>query len=275
MAPSRGARLLCSCPFFGKQQFFRYESCSKRVHAKCVTWPDDELQLLKPGLRSFHCNLCDLSRACGKINEDDSAACSDEHCSSQTGSLSTYAPPGGDLAGLRRLLLDALEGISFLSDEVSQLREENECLRKDDSRGVEQLARVVASLRAEVRFLREELTRRTAAMAVTAPVITPGHANVDRSVTSKQPAYSTQPLSNILSSSHSAQADADTSERVKYCQAEFRGVEVALAWDAGVSAHVACSCDAACIAGAGRVCSFVVGAAGFPIFRPAFISRAE
>ncbi|KAH8026315.1 hypothetical protein HPB51_019554 [Rhipicephalus microplus] len=91
---------------------------------------------------------------------------------------------------------------------------ENERLRKDDSRGVEQQARVVASLRAEVHFLREELTCRTAAVAVTAPVIPPEHVNVDRSVASKQPAYSAQPLSKILSSSNSPQADADTSERV-------------------------------------------------------------
>ncbi|KAL3174043.1 hypothetical protein MRX96_011785 [Rhipicephalus microplus] len=203
MAPSRDACMLCSCPFFGKQQFFRCESCSKRVHAKCVTWPDEELQLLKSGSRSLRYSLCDLSHASGKPNEDDSAACSDEHCSSQTGSLSTCAPPCRDLAGLRRLFLDLLEGISFLSDELSQLREENERLRKDRFRGVEQLARVVASLRAEVRFLREELTRRTAAVAVTAPVITPEHVNVDRSVTSKQPAYSAQPLSKILSSTNS------------------------------------------------------------------------
>ncbi|KAH7934665.1 hypothetical protein HPB51_028968 [Rhipicephalus microplus] len=128
------------------------------------------------------------------------------NCCSQTGSLSTCAPPGGDLAGLRRLLLAALEGISFLSDEVSQLREENERLHKDHSRGVEQQARVVASL------LREELTRRTAAVAVTAPVIPPDQVNVDQSVTSKQPVYSAQPLSKILSSSNSPQAYADTSE---------------------------------------------------------------
>ncbi|KAL3186146.1 hypothetical protein MRX96_028269 [Rhipicephalus microplus] len=93
----------------------------------------------------------------------------DEHCSSQTGFLSTCAPPGGDLAGLRCLRFEALEGISFLSDEVFQLREENERLHKDHFRGVEQQARVVASLRAVVRFLRDELTRRTAAVAVTAP----------------------------------------------------------------------------------------------------------
>ncbi|KAH8023716.1 hypothetical protein HPB51_015256 [Rhipicephalus microplus] len=147
------------------------------TNTNCVTWPDEELQLLKSGSRSFRCNLCDLSHASGKPNEDDSVACSDDHCSSQTGSLSTCAPPGGDLTGLRRLLLDALEGISFLSDEVSQLREENERLRKDHSRGVEQQARVVASLRAEVCFLREELTRRMAAVAVTAPVIPPEHVN--------------------------------------------------------------------------------------------------
>ncbi|KAH6920735.1 hypothetical protein HPB50_028279 [Hyalomma asiaticum] len=67
---------------------------------------------------------------------------------------------GGGVASLCRLLLDALDGISFLSDEVSQLREDNERLRKDHSRVAEQQVRTVASLRAEVRFLRNELTRR-------------------------------------------------------------------------------------------------------------------
>ncbi|KAH6945583.1 hypothetical protein HPB50_009241 [Hyalomma asiaticum] len=58
---------------------------------------------------------------------------------------------GEEVAGLRRLLLDALEGISFLSDEVSQLREDNERLRKEHSRVAEQQVRIVASLRGELR----------------------------------------------------------------------------------------------------------------------------
>ncbi|KAL1486895.1 hypothetical protein MTO96_046772, partial [Rhipicephalus appendiculatus] len=118
-------------------------------------------------------------------------------------------------AGLRRLLLDALEGISFLIDEVSQLREENERLRKDHSRGVEQQARVVGSLRGgddEVRFLREVLTSRTATVPVKAAVV-PARENADRSAISKPPAYSGQPLYNTLSPSISPPAEEDTSKR--------------------------------------------------------------
>ncbi|KAL1484491.1 hypothetical protein MTO96_011289 [Rhipicephalus appendiculatus] len=118
----------------------------------------------------------------------------------------------GDLAGLRRLLLDALEGISFLSDEVSQLREEKERLRKDHSRGVEQQARVVASLRGEIRFLRDVLTSRTAAVPVKSAVV-PEPENADRSVISKPPAYSGQPLFTTLSPSNSPPAEEDTSKR--------------------------------------------------------------
>ncbi|KAL3189770.1 hypothetical protein MRX96_020799 [Rhipicephalus microplus] len=121
------------------------------------------------------------------------------------------APPGGDLARLRHLLLNALEGILFLSEEVSQLREENERLREDNSRGVEQQAGVVAFLRAEVRFLREELTRHGHRGSDGTCNPPPERVNVDRSVTSKQPAYSAQPLSKILSSSNSPQAVADAS----------------------------------------------------------------
>ncbi|KAL1444167.1 hypothetical protein MTO96_007098, partial [Rhipicephalus appendiculatus] len=144
----------------------------------------------------------------GKPSEDDSAACRGEHSSSQTGSLPSCSPLDGDLAGLRRLLLDALEGISFLSDEVSQLREENERLRKDHFRGVEQQARVVASLRGEVRFLREVLTSRTAAVPVKAAAV-PARENADRSAISKPPAYSGQPLSNTLSPSNSPPRPSD------------------------------------------------------------------
>ncbi|KAL1483934.1 hypothetical protein MTO96_050155 [Rhipicephalus appendiculatus] len=212
MAPSRDACLLCSCPFFAKQQFFRRESCSKRVHAKCVTWPDEELQHLKSGSRSFYCSLCDPSYAHGKPSEGDSVACRGEHSSTQTGSLPSCSPPDGDLAGLRHLLLDALEGISFLSDEVSQLREENERLRKDHSRGVEQQARVVASFGKRSASWSELLTNRTATVPVKAAVV-PARENDDPSAISKPPAYSGQPLSNTLSPSNSPPAEEDTCKR--------------------------------------------------------------
>ncbi|KAH6936048.1 hypothetical protein HPB50_012848 [Hyalomma asiaticum] len=42
------------------------------------------------------------------------------------------------------------------------LREDNERLREEHSRVAEQQVRIVASLRGEVRFLRDELTRRVA-----------------------------------------------------------------------------------------------------------------
>lgn len=43
----------------------------------------------------------------------------------------------GTMAGRHHLLLGVLEGISFLREYISQLRNENESLRKDHSRGVE------------------------------------------------------------------------------------------------------------------------------------------
>ncbi|KAH6935076.1 hypothetical protein HPB50_003335 [Hyalomma asiaticum] len=103
----------------------------------------------------------------GKPN-DETEACATAACSLQPRGSPTGPPlaPSGDLgeevAGLSRPLLDALEGTSFLSDEVSQLRDDNERLRKEHSRVAEQHVRIVASLRVEVRFLRDELTRRVA-----------------------------------------------------------------------------------------------------------------
>ncbi|KAH6926769.1 hypothetical protein HPB50_022154 [Hyalomma asiaticum] len=195
MAPSRYACVLCLCPFFGKQHFFRCEICEKRVHAKYVTWPDEQLQLLKSGSRSFSCNLCDSAQHGGKPN-DDTEACATAACSLQPRCSPTSAPlaPSGDLggevAGLRRLLVDALEGISFLSDEVSQLREANERVRKEHSRVAEQQVRIVASLRGEVRFLRDELTRRVAPKLGERPAKSPTAVQCDFSVNSDTPVTS-------------------------------------------------------------------------------------
>ncbi|KAL3213680.1 hypothetical protein MRX96_007699 [Rhipicephalus microplus] len=106
----------------------------------------------------------------------------------------------------------ALEGILFLSDEVSQLREENERLRKYQSRSEDQEARIIALLRGEVSFLREVLTNHTPTMPVKAALVLPALDNADRSAISKQLEYSGEPLSNTLSPSHSLPAQ-DTSER--------------------------------------------------------------
>ncbi|KAL1453517.1 hypothetical protein MTO96_043764 [Rhipicephalus appendiculatus] len=195
MAPSRDACVLCSCPFFGKQQFFRCESCEKRVHAKCVTWPDDQLQLLKSGSRPFSCNLCDSAQYGDRPN-DETEVCATAACSLPPRGSPTGPPlvPLGDLgeevAGLRRLLLDALEGISFLSDEVSQLREANERLRKEHSRVAEQQVRIVASLRGKVRFLRDELTRCVTPKLGERPAKSPSPPTAKSSVNSDTPATS-------------------------------------------------------------------------------------
>ncbi|KAH6932492.1 hypothetical protein HPB50_006400 [Hyalomma asiaticum] len=104
----------------------------------------------------FRFSIC--TRHCNKEtsapSDDDSAVCSGYHC--PVPPLSSFLPSGnlgGNIAGLRRLLLDPLEGISFHSDEVTQLGEENERLRNVHCSGLEQQGRVVASLRAEVHFL--------------------------------------------------------------------------------------------------------------------------
>ncbi|KAH6935890.1 hypothetical protein HPB50_011373 [Hyalomma asiaticum] len=135
-----------------------------------------QLQLLKYGSRSFSCNLCDSAQHGGKPNDETEAcATAATACSLQPRGSPTGPPlaPSGDLgeevAGLRRLLLDALEGISFLSDEVSELREDTERVRKEHSRVAEQQVRIVASLRGEVRFLRDELTRRVAPKLASPP----------------------------------------------------------------------------------------------------------
>ncbi|KAH6922173.1 hypothetical protein HPB50_010390 [Hyalomma asiaticum] len=118
-------------------------------------------------------------------------ACSLQPRGSPTGPpLALSGDLGEEVAGLRRLLLDALEGISFLSDEVSQLREDNERLRKDHSRVAEQQARIVASLRGEVRFLRDELTRRVAPKLGERPAKSPTTVQCDFSVKPDTPVTS-------------------------------------------------------------------------------------
>lgn len=88
------------------------------MHAKCVTWPDDQLELLRAGSRPFCCNLCNSTSSGAKPSDQMEAspkeACSPQPSAPPTGS--SPSPPGdlrGEIADLRRLLLDALEGIFF------------------------------------------------------------------------------------------------------------------------------------------------------------------
>lgn len=85
-----------------------------------------------------------------------------------------FQPTTGDLdCALRRCglyVLDALEGISILSDGVAQLREENERPRCDNSRFLALQAESIASLRAHVPGLREELALLTASLHCKSPL---------------------------------------------------------------------------------------------------------
>lgn len=190
MAPSKDCCILCSCVFYGKQKFFRCLSCKKRVYAKCVVWPDAELQLLSSGARPFKCNICETAEAAARPSGagDDfgtSASGAPSPCSLRRDSPPVVekapAPPSqpvdldAEAAGLRALLIDALEGISFLTDQVALLREDNDLMRRENAHSFDRLrqeregdrahyARVVSSLRAEVCSLRAELLRRPPAL---------------------------------------------------------------------------------------------------------------
>lgn len=171
--------VLCCSVFYGKQKFFRCASCQKRAHIKCIQLPDEELQSLLTGEQPFKCGLCSCSAldAAGRPSIDSGEESQRLPPSSQPLLTQKSTPCLGDLedsAGLQRMLLNALEGISFLTDEVAKLREGNERLCRDNARAFAQQADVIASLRAEVRSLRGELSRRAGSfLPVPSPPSTP------------------------------------------------------------------------------------------------------
>ncbi|KAM7303723.1 hypothetical protein ISCGN_013664 [Ixodes scapularis] len=67
---------------------------------------------------------------------------------------------GASLQSLRSLLLDALERISFLTEEVAFLSEDNARLRREQRQQAELQASSIACLRADVRSLRDVLGKR-------------------------------------------------------------------------------------------------------------------
>ncbi|KAG0429840.1 hypothetical protein HPB47_023246 [Ixodes persulcatus] len=108
----------------------------------------EELTRLTSGVCVFTCDHCNGSEAARPTDGD--AGPSEE----------TYADnddlglPGRLLHGL---LLDALEGISFLTDQVASLGEENKRLRAETTRVSERQATLVCSMRDEVRACRAEI----------------------------------------------------------------------------------------------------------------------
>ncbi|KAH9384083.1 hypothetical protein HPB48_026066 [Haemaphysalis longicornis] len=66
----------------------------------------------------------------------------------------------GHFGGLRELLLNALQGISLLTDEVNALRQESARLQREAANNSSLQAAAISSLQDEVRALRSELGRR-------------------------------------------------------------------------------------------------------------------
>lgn len=121
---------------------------------QCVVWPDEELQFLSSSARPFKCNLCETAEAVASPSEavqpsNDTGPCVSRNSSpsflrrvadrrgpqpqSQAGDL------GAEAAGLRALLTDALNGISFLSDQVAGLRDDNDQLRWENGQNSDSL----------------------------------------------------------------------------------------------------------------------------------------
>lgn len=130
-----------------------------------MTLPDDDLHLIKSGARRFMCNSCKTVSSPPNPNDDhgtSSAAASSLVPSSTPPHAAAAIQPvdlGAELVSLRALLMDALEGISFLSDQVAQLGEDNEQLRRESATKAEAHAVAVNSLRQEVHSLRSDLAR--------------------------------------------------------------------------------------------------------------------
>lgn len=162
MAPSADTCVLCSAVFYGKQKYLRCVSCKQRAHNKCVVLPDEELQLLRSGAQPFLCNLCATVDADGRPSDapDDSMVSPRIPASAPLAApaVSPLVVPGDGETGLRELLLNALQGISFLTDSVAELRECNDRLRRENARELSQQTDTIASLRSEVRRLRDELS---------------------------------------------------------------------------------------------------------------------
>ncbi|KAG0439123.1 hypothetical protein HPB47_016748, partial [Ixodes persulcatus] len=159
---------ICSRCFYGRQRFLRCSGCQLRAHTKCICWPENETTFLQSGVSSFICKSCEKISGDARPNGDSQAGLDEASLShhsappSPTASNRPEGPasssPGGtnaDMESLRALLLDSLEGISFLTDEVAALRDENAQLRREYRQSSQLQASAIQSLRTELRAVRE------------------------------------------------------------------------------------------------------------------------
>lgn len=149
----------CSQRVTAKQHSFRCASCGKCAHTKCIAWPDEDLQLLRAGDLPFHCNAC--WKAAPPVKPDENTGPAAESVALDHNAFFPYpGDVGSQLSKMNDLLVNAVEGISFLTDELSQLREEHARLRSETTKASEIQAAAIACLQSEVRVLREELRHR-------------------------------------------------------------------------------------------------------------------
>ncbi|KAM7298681.1 hypothetical protein ISCGN_019257 [Ixodes scapularis] len=139
-----------------------------RAHTKCICWPENETAFLQSGVSSFICKSCEKISGDARPNGDSQAGLDEaslSHHSSPPSPTASNRPegpasssPGGpnaDMESLRALLLDSLKGISFLTDEVAAIRDENAQLRREYRQSSQLQASAIQSLRTELRAVRE------------------------------------------------------------------------------------------------------------------------
>lgn len=141
---------------------------------------------MKSGARRFVCNACKSASSPSVLaspNDDYGVPLAAALLSTPSRTAAATLPRdlGAELLSLRALLVDALEGIPFLSDQVAKLGEDNERLRRDNATKAAAHADVVKTLREEVRALRTDLTRmRGAPPSLSASRVPPAAIGVDR-----------------------------------------------------------------------------------------------
>ncbi|KAG0426701.1 hypothetical protein HPB47_026207 [Ixodes persulcatus] len=150
------------------------QTAASSVHRRCLILPDSELQLLISGVSPFICSHCKRSSSpspnegTARVSEESGIDGANDGGREEGGSPSLItsfvalaASQGRDLEAppdlLHGLLLDALEGISFLTDQVACLNEDNRRLKAEVAKSSGQQAALLRSLRAEVSACRAEI----------------------------------------------------------------------------------------------------------------------
>ncbi|KAG0409974.1 hypothetical protein HPB47_012921 [Ixodes persulcatus] len=142
------------------------QTAASSVHRRCLMLPDSELQLLTSGVSPFICSHCKRSSSprpnegTARVSEESGIDGANDG-GREEGGYPFADHLGRDLAAppnlLHDQLLDALEGISFLTDQVACLNEDNRRLKAEVAKSSGQQAALLRSLRAEVSACRTEI----------------------------------------------------------------------------------------------------------------------